>query len=99
MVGGEKAKVEVAAAAANEEAAKTAVIADAASKMQVRLSLAPSRSRSLALSLARSLSRSLARSRSLSIALSNPPRGACGPTASGTLFHSLIPAFPHPLNP
>jgi len=34
VVGGEKAKVEVAAAGANEEAAKTAVIADAASTMQ-----------------------------------------------------------------
>ena len=34
VVGGEKAKVEVAAAAANEEAAKTAVVADAASTMQ-----------------------------------------------------------------
>jgi len=34
VVGGEKAKVEVAASAANEEAAKTAIVADAASKMQ-----------------------------------------------------------------
>ena len=34
VVGGEKAKVEVAASAANEEAAKTAVIAEGASKMQ-----------------------------------------------------------------
>mmetsp|Transcript_31209 Transcript_31209/g.79123 ORF Transcript_31209/g.79123 Transcript_31209/m.79123 type:complete len:3875 (-) Transcript_31209:127-11751(-) len=34
VVGGEKAKVEVAASAAGEEAAKTAVIAEAASKMQ-----------------------------------------------------------------
>ena len=34
IVGGEKAKVEVAAASASEEAAKTAVIAESASKMQ-----------------------------------------------------------------
>jgi len=34
VVGGEKTKVEVAAAAANDEAAKTAVIAEAAQKMQ-----------------------------------------------------------------
>ena len=34
VVGAQKAKVEVAAAAANEEAAKTAVVADAASTMQ-----------------------------------------------------------------